>query len=151
MTTLKPESVISFLPRRPTFVKQRSCLLCGRPRSSRAQHMLQDSTLHHLICSRRSCAETKSLLRMASSTSVVVEIHHYYHDSHVASETYVSELHAESTQQSWAELPGEHFTSQSTSQGHRTLSTIFEEAPYVNTSSKPNTNAVRAALGRRDW
>ncbi|KAF2820757.1 hypothetical protein CC86DRAFT_387208 [Ophiobolus disseminans] len=159
MTTLKPyatkESVIKFLPQHPTFAKQRNCLLCGRPRSSRAQHMLQDSTSQHLVCSRRSCTKTKSLLRMASSASVVVEIHHYYHDNHLASETqattYVSELHAEPTQQSWAELPCERFTSQLTSEGHRTLPTIFEETPSINASSKPNADAVRAALDRRGW
>ena len=137
-----------------------SCLRCGRPRSSRARHTPQDSALHNLICSRQACAEARSLLRRASSVSatagtMVVEIHHYHHVGHAADEMHtaacIPELQAESPHRSWAELPGERYTSHSAPQGHGRLPTIFEEPAYVDASSKPSADAVRAALVRNAW
>jgi hypothetical protein len=135
------------------FAKQSSCLCCSRPRSTRAQHALRDSAPHNLGCSRRSCAEVKLLLRKASDAkaAVVVEIHHHYHTDYAAGTTYVpvraSELCAEPSQGSWAELPGEAVPCHFTSQSYGTLPTIFEEPQYVDTSKKPSAKAVREALG----
>lgn len=164
MTTTKrfadAELVKDHLPHHRISTKQDSCLRCGKPRSSRARHVPQGSALHNLICSRRPCAEAKSLLRKASSVSaaadtVVVEVHHYYHAGHPAGEMHVaacvSELHTEPAQESWAELPGELFASHSAPQGHGRLPTILEEPPCVDVSSKPSADAVRAALSRRGW
>lgn len=141
-------------------VKPGSCLRCGRSRLSRARDMLQDSALHNLICSRRACAEAKSLLRRASSVSAnagttVVEIHHYHHIDHAAGEMHMAgripELQAKSPHEGWAELPGELYTSHTASQGHGRLPIIFEEPPNVDASSKPFADAVRVALSRRGW
>jgi hypothetical protein len=137
-----------------------SCLRCGRSRSSRARHTPHDSALHNLVCSRRACAEAKSLLRGASSVSatagtMVVEIHHYHHVHDAAGKMHaaarISELQAETLHRSWAELPSELNTSHSTSRGHNRLPTIFEEPPHVDASSKPSADAVRVALSRRGW
>jgi hypothetical protein len=141
-----------------TFAKQSSCLHCGRPRSSRARHASQESTLYNRVCSRRSCAEVKLLLRRASEVNattcaIVVEIHHYYHTDYstgnMHAATHVSELHAESSLGNWAELPGEPFACHSPSQCHDKLPTIFEEPQYVDASTKPSAKAVRGALSGR--
>ncbi|KAF3027570.1 hypothetical protein E8E12_000442, partial [Didymella heteroderae] len=66
---------------------------------------------------------------------MVVEIHHYHHVDYAAGEMHTAarifELQAaETPHRSLAELPGELYTSQSASQGHNRLPTIFEEPPY---------------------
>lgn len=152
------ESVQDLPPRHATLAKQGNCLHCDRPRSSRGQRTLHDSALHALICSRRSCAPAKSLLHKALSAraaagTFVFEVHHHYHADHSFGDThvtaYASELHAETAQRSWAELPGELSASYLTSQGHARLPTILEEPPYVDASSKPSAHAVKAALSKR--
>ncbi|KAJ4982836.1 hypothetical protein SVAN01_11656 [Stagonosporopsis vannaccii] len=138
--------------------KQGSCLHCGRSRSSRARDMPQDSAPHKLICSRRACAEARSLLRRFSSVSatagtMVVEIHHYHHVDQAAGNMHmarcISEAQAQSPHKSWTKLPGKVYTSRLASQGHGRLPTTHEEPPYVDASSKPSEDAVRVALRRR--
>jgi hypothetical protein len=140
--------------------KQGSCLRCGRSRSSHARHMPQNSALHNLVCSRRACAEARSLLRRASSFSaivgtMVVEIYYYHHVDHAAGGIHtaarISEFQAENPHRSWAELPSELYTSHSASQGQNRLPTILEEPPYVDVSSKPSADAVRVVLSRKGW
>lgn len=136
-----------------TVKNQRGCLQCGRHRSSRARSQEPGLLVHDLICSRRACAEARSLLRRvlsATAGTILVEIHHYHHAEHTASETRISELQAESMHRQWAELPGEPIKN-SASQGHDRLPVILEEPPHVDASSKPSAGAVRIALSRRGW
>ena len=60
--------------------KQSLCSLCGKRRSSRAQHA-QDVQ----VCSRKTCAKTQRLLERAlrDSSSLVIKVYHYYHVSYM--------------------------------------------------------------------
>jgi hypothetical protein len=151
------EHVQDFRQQHTASAKQSSCLRCGRPRSSRSRHTIQDSALHNWVCSRRSCAEVKLLLRKASevdaaTTALTVQIHHYYPIDYCASNTlaaaHISELHAETSQKSCVELPGEPFAYQFPSQGYGRLPTIYEEPPYVSASTKPSAKEVRETLSK---
>ena len=98
-----------------TFSEQRSCSHCGRHRSLRVRRTPEDRTLYGQICSRRSCAEAKTLLRKDSVPSsraniLVVEVHHYYYaprpDDKTRSHVHVAELQADSAPDGRAELSG---------------------------------------------
>lgn len=92
------------------------CSLCGKCRSSRARRAQHDGGWIVQICSRRTYAKTKYLLRTAlrvssNTSSLFVEVHHYHHarrpneDRSDRTRNYSSELHAESLQKDRAELP----------------------------------------------
>jgi hypothetical protein len=92
------------------------CSLCGKCRSGRARRAQHDEGWIVQICSRRTCAKTKHLLRTASrissnTSSLFVEVHHYHHasrpneDRSDRTRNYSSKLHAESLQKHRAVLP----------------------------------------------
>ena len=147
----------NYLSNHPAVTKQDSCLRCGKSRSSRNRRLLPNHPPHNLICTRRACAEAKSLLRKIPSVSataqpMIVELHHFYHVDYAVGEMHTatrsSELQADIPRKRWAELPGQPDTSRSVPQVNSRLSPILEEPPYVNAGSKPSADAVRLALSR---
>jgi hypothetical protein len=97
-------------------VEERCCSLCRKGRSGRAQRAQHDRGFIAQVCSRRSCAEIKHLLRKASrissnASSLVVEVHYYHHHSRPNEDrldrTYIysSKLYAESLPKDRAVLP----------------------------------------------
>ena len=142
------------------FPEQRSCSHCGKRRSLRVRRTPEDRTLYGQICSRRSCAEAKTLLRKASVSGaraniLVVEVHHYYHTSRPDDETrshiHVSELHAGSARDDRAELSGSDSLSRSAFRGRAELPLGTEEPPRVDACTKPSKAAVKAAFSKRRW
>jgi hypothetical protein len=128
------------------------CSLCGKCRSGRARRAENDGGMIAQVCSRRTCAEIKHLLRKASrnssnTSSLVVEVHHYHHtsrpneDRHDRTHIYSSELHAESLPKGRAVSPV-----RSVLQRHGRLPTIREEPPSVEAFTKPSANVVRQRL-----
>jgi hypothetical protein len=143
-----------------TFPEQRSCSHCGRHRSLRVRRTPEDRTLYGQICSRRSCAEAKTLLRKTSVPSgraniLVVEVHHYYYaprpDDETRSHVRVAELQADSAPDGRAELSGSDSLSRTAFRGRAELPPVTEEPPYVDACTKPSEAAVRAAISRRRW
>jgi hypothetical protein len=115
------------------------CSLCGKCRSGRARRAEKGEGIIAQVCSRKTCAEIKHLLRKASrnssnASSLVVEVHHYHHTSRPNEDRidrthiYRSELHAESLPKDRAMLP------------------VREEPPPVNPFTKPSENVVRQRL-----
>lgn len=115
------------------------CSICGECRSSRTRRAEHDRGFIEQICSRRKCSQVKRQLRKASRTtgsagSLVIEIHHYHHTSHLneadfsRTHVYSSELHAQSLPQNRAVLPARGGT------------------PYVEPLTKLSENIVRQCL-----
>ena len=115
------------------------CSLCRKRRSGRAHRAENDGGMIAEICSRKTCAEIKHLLRKASrnsskASSLVVEVHHYHHTSRPNEDRidrthiYSSELHAESLPKGRAMLP------------------VREQPPPVKALTKPSKNVVRQRL-----
>ena len=88
--------------------RQSLCLLCGKRRSSRTQH-IQDVQ----VCSRKTCAKTQRLIErvLRDSSSPVIRVHHYYHAIYANNDIsnclhYSCDLHAEVPNiEALAELP----------------------------------------------
>jgi hypothetical protein len=124
------------------------CSLCGKCRSARSHRVQNNEGLIAQICSRRTCAGIKDLLRKrlgnnSNASSLVIEVHHYHHASRPNEDRlerthiYSSELHAES-------LPNDHTVLPVCSAGR--LSTVREEPPPVEAFTKPSENVVRQRL-----
>ncbi|RMZ74099.1 hypothetical protein GMOD_00004940 [Pyrenophora seminiperda CCB06] len=130
------------------------CSLCGKCRSGRARRAQDDLGLIAQVCSRRTCAEIKRILRKASRTnsntsSLVVEVHHYHHTSHPNEDrldrthVYSSELHAES-------LPKDYrvFPIRSALQCHGSPPIIRGEPPHVKAFTELSENVIGQRLDR---
>jgi hypothetical protein len=117
-------------------VERSCCSLCGKCRSGRARPAQHDRGLIAQVCSRRTCAEIKRLLRKAlrtssNASSLIVEVHHYHHTSRPNENSlhrthiYSSELHAESLPKDHAVLPV-----RSALQGYGKLPTVRKETSF---------------------
>jgi hypothetical protein len=121
---------------------RRTCSICGKCRSRSAS---ETTALDQHICSRRRCAQLKTLLAEAwSSGKLAVDIHHHHHHRHSSNSTVdhtrpytnVSELHGHASIGSWVELPTDTGHDRLL-HGHGKLATIPEELPSIEKCTKP--------------